>query len=119
MNLNNVTTGKAVPLGAIIIIITYLVSGASSTILPFVFLTGILVGIMKNEDMKEAAIAGLLSSLIGTVITTIISLAMMYIYYGSTYLMYILQSSILFIVLYIIVGSIGGVLGYFVYQEIK
>ena len=33
MDFNNVTKGKAIPLGIIIIVLTYLLSGASSSIL--------------------------------------------------------------------------------------
>ena len=119
MDFNKVTQGKAVPLGIIIIIITYLISGSSSSILPFVFITGILVGIMKNEEVAESTVAAFLSTLIGAVVATVISLIMMYMSYGPIYFTYMLYSSLYSLVFYIIAGTIGGVIGYYVYQELN
>lgn len=119
MDFNKVTQGKAVPLGIIIIIITYLISGSSSSILPFIFITGILVGIMKNEEVAESTVAAFLSTLIGAVVATVISLIMMYMSYGPIYFTYMLYSSLYSLVFYIIAGTIGGVIGYYVYQELN
>ena len=118
MDFNKVTQGKAVPLGIIIIIITYLISGSSSSILPFIFITGILVGIMKNEEVAESTVAAFLSTLIGAVVATVISLIMMYMSYGPIYFTYMLYSSLYSLVFNIIAGTIGGVIGYYVYQEL-
>lgn len=119
MDFNNVTKGKAVPLGIIIIIITYLVSGANSSILPFVFFAGILVGIMKNSDVAESLVASLLASFIGSLVGIIISVALMYVSYGSTYLLFMLSSSLYMFILYVIVGGIGGIIGYYISKEIE
>ena len=119
MDINNILKGKAIPLGVIIIIITYLVSGTSSSILPFVFFTGIIVGLIKNTDMKEAGIAGLVTSFIASVITTIISVGLMYVSYGSAYVSYVLGSSLYLFVFYLIVGTIGGIIGYYISEEIN
>ena len=43
MDINNVTKGKIVPLGILIIIITYLISGSSSSITPYILFTGIII----------------------------------------------------------------------------
>ena len=118
MDFNNVTKGKAIPLGIIIIVLTYLLSGASSSILPFVFFTGILVGLMKHDNITESAVAALLVALIGSVISTIITSAIIYIAYGSTYLAYTLTSSLYLVILYIIAGAIGGVIGYYIFNEL-
>lgn len=118
MDINYVLKGKTVPLGIIIIIITYLVSGANSSILPFVFFTGILVGIIKSRDVVEAAVAGLATSFIASVITTIISVGLMYVSYGYAYVSYVLASSLYLIVFYIVVGAVGGVIGYYISGEI-
>ena len=104
MDFNNVTKGKAIPLGIIIIVLTYLLSGASSSILPFVFFTGILVGLMKHDNITESAVAALLVALIGSV--------------RSTYLAYTLTSSLYLVILYIIAGAIGGVIGYYIFNEL-
>lgn len=119
MDFNNVTKGKAVPLGIIIIIITYLVSGANSSILPFVFFAGILVGIMKNSDVTESLVASLLASFIGSLVGIIISVALMYVSYGSAYLLFMLSSSLYIFILYVIVGGIGGIIGYYISKEIE
>lgn len=118
MDINHILKGKTVPLGIIIIIITYLVSGASSSILPFVFFTGIIVGIIKNRDVVEAGVAGLLVSLFGSIITTVISVGLMYVSYGSAYVSYVLGSSLIMVVFYVVVGAIGGVIGYYISKEI-
>ncbi|MDO5821431.1 MULTISPECIES: DUF5518 domain-containing protein [Methanosphaera] len=118
MDFNNVTKGKAIPLGIIIIVLTYLLSGASSSILPFVFFTGILVGLMKHDNITESAVAALLVALIGSVISTIITSAIIYISYGSTYLAYTLTSSLYLVIFYIIAGAIGGVIGYYIFNEL-
>lgn len=119
MDINQVLKGKTVPLGVIIIIITYLSGGLSTSILPFVFMTGILMGLIKNEDKIEALVTGLITALIGSIITTIINVGFMYVLYGSAYVSYILTNSLYMILLYLIVGAIGGIIGYYVSEEIK
>ncbi len=119
MDINRILKGKTVPLGVIIIIITYLAGGLSSSILPFVFFTGILMGIIKNNDKIEALVAGLITAFIGSIITTIINIGFMYLLYGSSYVSYILTNSLYLIILYLIVGAIGGIIGYYVSEEIK
>lgn len=119
MDFNNVTKGKAIPLGIIIIIITYLVSGASSSILPFIFFTGILIGIMKHDDVLESLVASLIASFVATVIATIISLIMIYVSYGEMYVTYMLNSSLISIIFYIIAGAIGGIIGYYIFKELQ
>ena len=119
MDINQILKGKTIPLGIIIIIISYLAGGLSTSILPFVFFTGILMGFIKNNDTIEALVAGLIAALIGSIITTIINVAFMFILYGSAYVSYMLTNSIYLIVLYIIVGAIGGVIGYYVSEEIQ
>lgn len=118
MDINQILKGRTIPLGVIIIIITYLVSGASSSILPFVFFTGIIVGLIKNEDMITSAVAGLITAFIGSIITTIISVGLMYISYGAAYVAYVLTSSLFMIIFYLVVGAVGGIIGYYISQEI-
>lgn len=119
MQLNDITKGKAVPLGIIIIILCYLTSGAQSSIVPFILFTGILVGLMKNNDVKESAAASALTSFIGSFIVIAFTLIITYISYGSIYLNYILSSYIIYFVMYMIVGIIGGILGYYISKEIE
>jgi len=119
MDINQILKGKTIPLGVIIIVITYLSGGLSTSILPFVFFTGILIGFIKNNDKIEALIAGLIAAFIGSVITTIINVGFMYVLYGSAYVTYLLTNSLYLIILYIIGGAIGGIIGYYVSEEIK
>ena len=119
MDINYVTKGKIIPLGIIIIIITYLISGTSSSITPYILFTGIIIGLVKNQSVPDSAIAGGLASLIGSFIVTLLTLAFTYAVYGPLYMQYILTSSLLYIVIYTIVGIVGGVLGYFISKELN
>ncbi len=119
MDINQILKGKTIPLGVIIIVITYLAGGLSTSILPFVFFTGILIGFIKNSDKIEALVSGLITALIGSVITTLLNVAFMYVLYGSAYVMYVLSNSLYLIILYLIVGAIGGLIGYYVSEEIN
>ena len=112
MNIKDIFSDKALPLGVIIIIITYLVSGASSNILPYVFITSILVGIMKHNTPLESAVVGLVT-------TAIVSCGLYFIMYGATYLTYALSSIIFVFPFYIILGAIGGAIGYYCAKELK
>lgn len=118
MDLNNAIKGKAVPLGIIIIIISYLTSGASSSIVPYILFTGILIGIMKNDDMKESAVASGLATLVAAVLISIFSFAITYMSYGAVYANYMITSLTMYIIIYIVVGLVGGMLGYFISKEI-
>lgn len=119
MDINNVTKGKIVPLGIIIIIITYLISGSSSSITPYILFTGIIIGLVKNQSLGESAVAGGLASLIASFIVTILTLAFTYMIYGPLYVQYMLTSTLLYLVIYTLVGVIGGVLGYYISKELN
>ncbi|AWX33180.1 hypothetical protein AW729_08810 [Methanosphaera sp. BMS] len=119
MDINNVTKGKIVPLGIIIIIITYLISGSSSSITPYILFTGIIIGLVKNQSLSESAVAGGLASLIASFVVTILTLAFTYMIYGPLYVQYMLTSTLLYLVIYTLVGVIGGVLGYYISKELN
>lgn len=118
MEIKNIFQDKALPLGVIIIIITYLVSGASSNILPYVFLTSILVGIMKHNSVIESAVVGLVTTFIACLITAIISGGLYYVLYGATYVGYALSSIVFVFPFYIVLGAIGGAIGYYAAKEL-
>ncbi|MBR0472871.1 MAG: DUF5518 domain-containing protein [Methanosphaera sp.] len=118
MEFKNIFNDKALPLGVIIIIITYLVSGASSNILPYVFMTSILVGIMKHDSLVESAVVGLVTTFVACLITAIISCGLYFIMYGSAYVTYALSSIIFVFPFYIILGAIGGAIGYYCAKEL-
>lgn len=119
MDINNVTNGKIVPLGIIIIIITYLISGSSSSITPYILFTGIIIGLVKNQSIPESATAGGLAALIASFVVTILTLAFTYMIYGPLYVQYMLTSTLLYLVIYTLVGVIGGVLGYYISKEMN
>lgn len=119
MNIKRIFDDKALPLGVIIIVITYLVSGTSSNILPYVFFTSILVGIMKHETLIESAVVGLVTTFIACVITAVISGGLYYVLYGATYVNYALSSIVFTFPFYIILGAIGGAIGYYSAKELK
>ncbi|WP_323736479.1 DUF5518 domain-containing protein [Methanosphaera sp. ISO3-F5] len=118
MEFKNIFNDKALPLGVIIIIITYLVSGASSNILPYVFMTSILVGIMKHDSLVESAVVGLVTTFVACLITAIISCGLYFIMYGSAYVTYALSSIIFVFPFYIVLGAIGGAIGYYCAKEL-
>lgn len=118
MDLNNVIKGKAIPIGIIIILISYLTSGASSSIVPYILFTGVIIGIMKNNDLKESIAASGLATLIAAVLLSIFSFALTYLSYGAMYANYMLTSLTIYIIIYLVVGIVGGALGYFISKEI-
>lgn len=118
MDINYVTKGKIVPLGVIIIIITYLTGGSSSSIVPFILFTGIIVGIVKNQSIADAVVAGGLTAFIGSFIVTLITLGVTYLTYGPIYMNYALSAYAMYLALYIVVGLISGALGYYISKEL-
>lgn len=121
MDFNNITKGKCVPLGIIMIVIFYLVGGTTSTIYPFILLTTMMTGYIKgNNTVSESAVTGLIISVIGTLITVIINVALIYVSYGGQYASYMIAQTLPFTLLIgLIVGAVGGVLGYYIRGEMK
>ena len=118
MDFNEIVSGKCVPLGILSIVIFYLIGGASSSVLPFIFLTCIAVGYIKSISLTDTIVAGLLVSLIGGIINLLIYVGLVYVSYGSTYTMYIFNAASINLILSIIVGIIGGAIGYFIKDEV-
>ncbi|PWL07621.1 DUF5518 domain-containing protein [Methanosphaera cuniculi] len=119
MDFNEIVSGKCVPLGILSIVIFYLIGGASSSVLPFIFLTCIAVGYIKSISLTDTIVAGLLVSFIGGIINLLISVGLVYVSYGATYAMYMFTSvSSINLILSIIVGIIGGAIGYFIKDEV-
>lgn len=121
MDFNNITKGKCVPLGIIMIVIFYLVGETTSTIYPFILLTTMMAGYIKgNNTVSESAVTGLIISVIGTLITVIINVALIYVSYGGQYASYMIAQTLPFTLLIgLIVGAVGGVLGYYIRGEMK
>ncbi len=119
MDLKNIFSDKALPLGVIIIVITYLVSGASSNILPYVFFACILVGIMKHDSLVDSGAVGLVTAFIACVVTAIISLGLYYLLYGAAYVGYALSSVVYVFPFYIVLGAVGGIIGFYASKELN
>lgn len=118
MELKNIFNDKALPLGVIIILITYLVSGASSNILPYVFIASVLVGIMKHDSAMESGVVGLVTTFIACLITAIISCGLYFVLYGASYVSYVLSSIVFVFPFYIVLGAVGGVIGFYCAKEL-
>ena len=72
---------------------------------------GILVGFMVGEDFKAGAINGALFGVIGAVIISLI-LVVTYTLYGyGAYLGYIVQGLLISFIMYVVVATIGGLIG--------
>lgn len=119
MDFNEILNGKCVPLAILTIVIFYLIGGTESSILPFIFLTCIAVGYIKSISITDTVIAGLLVSFIGAIINLFINVAIIYAAYGSTYAMYMFTNAgAINLLLSIIVGMIGGAIGYYIKDEV-
>ena len=122
MNINKVLSGKSIALGALSIIILFLISGGAS-MLPFVLFIGIIMGLIKRESIQESALAGCIASLIGAVCVCIFAIAYTYIIYngiyGMDYLSYMILNYVYSGVYFIIVGTVGAVIGNFISKELK
>ena len=73
---------------------------------------------MNNDEISEAAVASFLSSLIASVIIIIISLGLMTTSYGFQYVSYFAGPYVLYGIMYIVAGVIGGIIGYYISNEI-
>ena len=103
------------------IVIFYLVGGTTSTIYPFILLTTMMAGYIKgNNTVSESAVTGLIISVIGRLITVIINVPLIYVSYGGQYASYMIAQTLPFTLLIgLIVGAVGGVLGYYIRGEMK
>lgn len=100
------------------IIACSILTSNTSFILPSLLFIGILSGIMKNNSMNETLITTLIAFIIGSIFAFIISLITVYYTYGGLYAIAVVQYSVFNILIYIIIGCIGGALGYYVSDEI-
>lgn len=117
-NINlNMIKGNKIPLIVVMIMIVGIIS--SEITLPALLFIGIISGIIcYSSEFSETLVVTLLSFIIGTIITFIISLIIMYYTMGGLYAIATIQYSLIYILVYIIVGCIGCGLGFYVREEI-
>lgn len=128
MDLNKVTSGYAIPIGIVIIIIAYiigfqlffasaLINLITSTVGLLFFFIGILEGIMKHDEVIESATASAITSAVGSICITIITPIMLNIinapHYFNNY-----GPSAFDLIIFVIVGIVGGIIGYYLIREI-
>lgn len=119
IDLKNVFRGNTLLLTIVMIVPTSLYSGDATIIMPTILFIGILSGILKNSNMNETLVSTLISFLIGSVITFLISLIVVYYTEGGFYAIALIQYSLINIIIFTLIGCIGGALGYHVKEEIK
>lgn len=123
MDLNNVTSGYAIPIGIIIIIISYIIGFQlffasalihliASTVGLLFFFTGILEGIMKHGEISESATASAITSAVGAICITIITPIILNIANAPLYLNNYGPSAF-DLIIFVIAGTAGGVIGYY------
>lgn len=101
------------------IVPTSLYTGDATIILPTIFFIGIISGIIKNANMDDTLLSTFLAFLIGSIISFIISLIVVYYSEGGFYAVALIQYSLISIIIFTLIGCIGGALGYHVQNEIR
>lgn len=106
-------------IGALIVASTYMVANFSGESILFssFLLGGIIVGYMVNESWKTGAINGLISGVLAAVIVNLISVILLVSQGYGSYLTVILSSLALYIVMELVLSTVGGVFGFLVRSE--
>lgn len=101
------------------IVPTSLYSGDATIILPTIFFIGIISGIIKNTNMEDTLISTFTAFLIGSILTFIISLIIVYYSEGGFYAIALIQYSLINIIIFTLIGCIGGAIGHHIINEIR
>ncbi len=130
MDLNELFESKTIPIGVSIIVIAYLIGYQlfiASTIIRFLtptagllfFFTGILVGMMKHDEIEQSIVAAGITSASGSIAITLITyiIVSMNDTYGYSQFLNI-GPSVMNLLIFIVVGAIGGAIGYYIIREI-
>jgi uncharacterized membrane protein YeaQ/YmgE (transglycosylase-associated protein family) len=105
---------RTVIIGAVIILTSYIISdiiSGVSLILPSFLLTGLVVGFIINETEKNGALNGVVLGVIGGIITNVILIVMMYLQGYGDFIVSIISTALIYLVLEIVVATVGGVFG--------
>jgi hypothetical protein len=106
-------------IGVGLLIVTYftLYISAVNLIFPSFLLAAIVVGFMVNEDIKTGAVNGAILGAFGGIIINAFFLIMMYLQGYGDYLTSGVLSYLLYFVIEVILGAVGGVLGFYIQTE--
>lgn len=107
------------PLTILMIIATSTLLDQDSTlILPLLLFVGIVCGIIKHDSMTYTLITAFVAFMLGFILSFIISLISVYYIEGGLYAIALIQSSLVYLILYIFVGCLGSSLGFHIINEL-
>lgn len=119
INIKNIFSGKTIPLTILMIIATSTLLDQDSTlILPLLLFVGIVCGIIKHDSMTYTLITAFVAFTLGFILSFIISLISVYYIEGGLYAIALIQSSLVYLILYIFVGCLGSSLGFHIINEL-
>lgn len=119
INIKNIFSGKTIPLTILMIIATSTLLDQDSTlILPLLLFVGIVCGIIKHDSMTYNLITAFVAFMLGFILSFIISLISVYYIEGGLYAIALIQSSLVYLILYIFVGCLGSSLGFHIINEL-
>ena len=119
INIKNIFSGKTIPLTILMIIATSTLLDQDSTlILPLLLFVGIVCGIIKHDSMTYTLITAFVAFMLGFILSFIISLICVYYIEGGLYAIALIQSSLVYLILYIFVGCLGSSLGFHIINEL-
>jgi len=106
-------------IGVGLLIVTYftLYISAVNLIFPSFLLAAIIVGFMVNENIKTGAVNGAILGAVGGIIINAFFLVMMYLQGYGAYLTSGFLSYLLYFVIEVILGAVGGILGFYIQTE--
>ncbi|MGZ7135486.1 MAG: DUF5518 domain-containing protein [Methanobacterium sp.] len=118
--LNEIIKWKPVIIGIVIVVSLYVLSdviSGQSILLTSFILAGIAVGFMVGGKIKNGAINGVVMGLIAGLITSILLLIILAFQGYGAYLNSMLSNVILYLVVEIFLGALGGILGTLIQAE--
>lgn len=121
INIKEIIDTKVI-LISVVLILAFTTLSASTAVAPFFMFVGIIIGIIEYDDKTRILVNTILSSFTGSVISFIISIVIVYYTESPLYAIVTLQSYPVYLVLYvlyIILALCGGMIGYYVVDEIK
>ena len=114
INIKNIFSGKTIPLTILMIIATSTLLDQDSTLI----FVGIVCGIIKHDSMTYTLITAFVAFMLGFILSFIISLISVYYIEGGLYAIALIQSSLVYLILYIFVGCLGSSLGFHIINEL-
>jgi len=107
---------------SIVLILAFTTLSTSTAVAPFFMFVGIIIGIIESNDKTKILANTTIATVIGSIISFIISIIVVYYTESPLYAIVTLQSYPVYLVLnllYIILALTGGMIGYYIVDEIK